>query len=258
MKVVILAGGKGTRIAEESIIKPKPLIEIGEKPILWHIMKEYSHFGFNEFVICCGYKQQMIKEWFSNYYITNSDITFDFARENDITIHKTNTDPWKVTCVDTGLDTMTGGRILRIKPYIGNEPFLLTYGDGVCDVDISQLVEFHKKHGKKATLTAVIQKQEKGVLDISEIGAVKSFREKKDKDESPINAGFMVLEPSVFDYLKDDTTVFEQEPLEKLAAEGELMSYRHEGFWQCMDSLREKQLLESLWEKGNAPWKTWK
>ncbi|MCQ2497628.1 MAG: glucose-1-phosphate cytidylyltransferase [Lachnospiraceae bacterium] len=257
MKVVILAGGKGTRIAEESIIKPKPLIEIGDKPILWHIMKEYSHFGFNEFIICCGYKQHMVKEWFNNYYITNSDITFDFTKENAITVHKTNTDPWKVTCVDTGLDTMTGGRILRIKPYIGDEPFLLTYGDGVCDVNIADLVEFHKSHGKKATLTAVIQKQEKGVLDISEIGAVKSFREKKDKDESPINAGFMVLEPSVFDYLKDDTTVFEQEPLEKLAAEGELMSYRHEGFWQCMDSLREKQMLEAMWAKGNAPWKTW-
>ncbi len=257
MKVVILAGGKGTRIAEESIIKPKPLIEIGDKPILWHIMKEYSHFGFNEFIICCGYKQHMVKEWFNNYYITNSDITFDFGNENTIKVHKTNTDPWKVTCVDTGLDTMTGGRILRIKPYVGDEPFLLTYGDGVCDVNIADLVEFHKSHGKKATLTAVIQKQEKGVLDISEIGAVKSFREKKDKDESPINAGFMVLEPSVFDYLKDDSTVFEQEPLEKLAAEGELMSYRHEGFWQCMDSLREKQMLEAMWAKGNAPWKTW-
>lgn len=257
MKVVILAGGKGTRIAEESVIKPKPLIEIGDKPILWHIMKEYSHFGFNEFIICCGYKQHMIKEWFTNYYISNSDITFDFSKQNDITVHKTNTDPWKVTCVDTGLDTMTGGRILRIKPYVGDEPFLLTYGDGVCDVNIADLVEFHKSHGKKATLTAVIQKQEKGVLDISEIGAVKSFREKKDKDESPINAGFMVLEPSVFDYLKDDSTVFEQEPLEKLAAEGELMSYRHEGFWQCMDSLREKQMLEAMWAKGSAPWKTW-
>lgn len=257
MKVVILAGGKGTRIAEESVIKPKPLIEIGDKPILWHIMKEYSHFGFNEFIICCGYKQHMIKEWFTNYYISNSDITFDFSKQNDITVHKTNTDPWKVTCVDTGLDTMTGGRILRIKPYVGDEPFLLTYGDGVCDVNIADLVEFHKSHGKKATLTAVIQKQEKGVLDISEIGAVKSFREKKDKDESPINAGFMVLEPSVFDYLTDDATVFEQEPLEKLAAEGELMSYRHEGFWQCMDSLREKQMLEAMWAKGSAPWKTW-
>lgn len=257
MKVVILAGGKGTRISEESVIRPKPMIEIGGKPILWHIMKEYSHFGFDEFIICCGYKQHMIKEWFADYYLSNSDVTFDFANNNDITIHKTYNEPWKVTCVDTGLETMTGGRILRVKKYIGNEPFLLTYGDGVCDVNIADLVAFHKKHGKKATLTAVVQKQEKGVLDISEIGAVRSFREKKATDESPINAGFMVLEPTVFDYLEDDTTIFEQGPLEKLAAEGELMSYRHEGFWQCMDSLREKQMLEAMWDKGNAPWKTW-
>lgn len=257
MKVVILAGGKGTRISEESVLRPKPMIEIGGKPILWHIMKEYSHFGFNEFIICCGYKQHMIKEWFADYYLSNSDVTFDFANNNDIIIHKTYNEPWKVTCVDTGFDTMTGGRILRIKPYVGDEPFLFTYGDGVCDVNIADLVAFHKQHGKKATLTAVVQKQEKGVLDISEIGAVRSFREKKATDESPINAGFMVLEPSVFDYLKDDSTVFEQEPLERLAIEGELMSYRHEGFWQCMDSLREKETLEAMWAKGNAPWKTW-
>ena len=261
MKVVILAGGKGTRISEESVIRPKPMIEIGDKPILWHIMKEYAHYGYNDFIICCGYKQHMIKEWFADYFLYNSDVTFDYTNYDEngakMEIHQSNIEPWKVTCVDTGLDVMTGGRIKRIQKYVGDDPFMLTYGDGVCDVNISELVKFHESHGKKATLTAVVQKQEKGVLDISEIGAVRSFREKKSSDESPINAGYMVLEPSVFDYLEGDSTVFEQKPLEKLAEEGELMSYRHEGFWQCMDSLREKQLLEAMWDKGNAPWKVW-
>lgn len=258
MKVVILAGGKGTRISEESEYRPKPMIEIGDKPILWHIMKEYSHYGFNDFVICCGYKQHMIKNWFADYFLYNSDVTFDYSSgKNDVLIHKSDVEPWKVTCVDTGLDTMTGGRIKRIQEYVGDETFMMTYGDGVCDVNIKELVKYHESHGKKATLTAVVQKQEKGVLDISEIGAVRSFREKNNVDETPINAGYMVLEPSVFDYLSDDTCIFEREPLEKLANEGELMSYKHEGFWQCMDSMREKAILELMWSKGNAPWKVW-
>ena len=258
MKVVILAGGYGTRLSEETVLKPKPMVEIGDKPILWHIMKHYSYYGFNEFVICCGYKQHMIKEWFADYYLYNSDVTFDFAKGGDMEILNSKTEPWKVTCVDTGLKTMTGGRIKRIQKYIGDEPFLMTYGDGVCDVDINKLVEYHKSHGKKATLTAVVKKQEKGILDISEMGAVRSFREKQAVDETPINAGFMVLEPSVFDYLDGDECVFETKPLGRLAEEGELMSYRHEGFWQCMDSMREKEVLEKLWEKNNAPWKVWK
>ncbi len=258
MKVVILAGGRGTRIAEESEYRPKPMVEIGDKPILWHIMKEYSHYGYNDFIICCGYKQYMIKEWFNDYFLHNCDITFDYTEgTRNLTVHSTSVEPWRVTCVDTGLDTMTGGRIKRVQKYIGNEPFMLTYGDGVCDVDINKLVQFHKSHGKKATLTSVTQKQQKGVLDISEVGAVRSFREKKAMDESPINAGYMVFEPAVFDYLENDDTVLEQYPLERLALEGELMSYSHNGFWQCMDSLREKSLLELMWKQGKAPWKVW-
>ena len=258
MKTVILAGGKGTRISEESEYRPKPMIEIGEKPILWHIMKEYSYYGFHDFIICCGYKQHMIKEWFADYFLHNCDVTFDYTKGgSDMIIHEAHTEPWKVTCVDTGLETMTGGRIKRIQKYIGSEPFMLTYGDGVCDVNISELVKYHQKHGKKATLTAVVQKQEKGVLDITEKGAVRSFREKKTTDMTSINAGYMVLEPTVFDYLIDDETIFEAEPLETLARNGELMSYRHEGFWQCMDSLNEKNMLERLWKSGKAPWKVW-
>lgn len=257
MKVVILAGGFGTRISEESQYKPKPMVEIGGMPILWHIMKGYSHYGFNEFIICAGYKQHVIKEWFANYFLYTSDVTFDFTSGNKTVIHHRHAEPWKVTVVDTGLNTMTGGRIKRIQPYVGQEPFLMTYGDGVCDVDISKLVEFHKQHGKTATLTAVVQKQEKGVLDIGAWGAVKSFREKKVIDGSPINAGFMVLQPEIFDYLEGDDTVFEAKPMERLATEGQLMSYRHDGFWQCMDSMREKQLLEDLWKSERAPWKIW-
>ncbi len=258
MKVVILAGGRGTRISEESEYRPKPMVEIGDKPILWHIMKEYSYYGFNEFIICCGYKQYMIKEWFNDYFLHNCDVTFDYSGgTRNIEVHSSSVEPWKVTCVDTGLDTMTGGRIKRIQKYVGDEPFMLTYGDGVCDVDINKLVEFHKSHGRKATLTAVIQKQQKGVLEISEVGAVRSFREKQAVDETPINAGYMVLEPAIFDYLEGDDTVFEQGPLERLASEGELMSYSHKGFWQCMDSLREKALLEFMWKQNKAPWKVW-
>ncbi len=258
MKVVLLAGGFGTRITEESAFKPKPLIEIGGMPILWHIMKSYAYYGHNEFIICAGYKQHAIKEWFSNYFLDSSDVTFDYRNgQNELTIHKSYAEPWKVTVVDTGLNTMTGGRIKRIKDYVGNEPFLMTYGDGVCDVDINKLVAYHNEHGKIATLTAVMEDQSKGVLDIGGDNAVKSFREKKISDGAPINAGFMVLNPEIFDYIEGDTTVFEREPLERLANEGQLMSYMHRGFWQCMDNIREKNMLEKLLENGKAPWKKW-
>ncbi len=257
MKVVILAGGLGTRIAEESRYKPKPMVEIGGMPILWHIMKEYFHYGFDDFIICAGYKQQVIKEWFSNYFLNTSDVTFDFTKGNQMVIHQQRAEPWRVTIVDTGLNTMTGGRIKRVQPYIGQETFMMTYGDGVCDVDIGALLDFHRSHHKIATLTAVLQKQQKGVLDIGKMGAVKSFREKQVADGAAINAGYMVLEPEIFNYLDGDETVFETTPLEKLVEEGQLMSYRHTGFWQCMDSIREKQLLEELWEAGKAPWKNW-
>ncbi len=259
MKVVLLAGGFGTRISEESQFKPKPMIEIGEKPILWHIMKEYSYYGYNEFVVCAGYKQHVIKEWFADYFLHNSDITFDFTNgNNDMTIHNQHCEPWKVTVVDTGLNTMTGGRIKRIKPYIGNETFLMTYGDGVCDVNIAELVKFHQSHGKKATLTAVKLEQEKGVLDIGGDNAVKAFREKNMSDGAPINAGYMVLEPDVFDYITGDDTVFEKDPMMRLVEAGELMSYMHTGFWQCMDTKREKDKLDKLLTNGKAPWKKWK
>ena len=257
MKVVLLAGGKGTRIAEESIYRPKPMIEIGEMPILWHIMKQYSYYGFNEFVICAGYKQEYIKEWFSNYFINRSDITFDYTDGENLTVDYSNVEKWKVSICDTGLETMTGGRVKRIQKYIGDTTFMLTYGDAVCDVDINKLLDFHKQHGKLATITSVIRKQEKGILDISDIDFVRSFREKQQTDGTPINAGYMVLEPDVFKYLEDDETVFEKAVLETLANKGELMSYVHRGFWQCMDSLREKQLLEKVWETGEAPWKKW-
>lgn len=258
MKVVILAGGLGTRISEESQFKPKPMVELGGMPILWHIMKLYSHYGYNDFIICAGYKQYVIKEYFANYFLHSSDITYDFTNgHNEMILHHSDVEPWKVTVVDTGLNTMTGGRVKRIQEYMEDKPFMLTYGDGVCDVDIGKLVEFHRSHGKLATLTAVIQKQQKGVLDIDAVGAVKSFREKQEGDGAPINAGFMVLEPRIFDYLEGDKTVLEREPLERLAAEGQLMSYRHVGFWQCMDNIREKEILEKLWASGQAPWKVW-
>jgi len=257
MKVVLLAGGYGTRFSEESQFKPKPMIEIGGMPILWHIMKSYSAYGFNEFVICAGYKQHMIKEWFADYFLHTSDITFDFTVGNDIIVHSKTCEPWKVTVVDTGLKTMTGGRIKRVWPYIGDEPFMMTYGDGVCDVDVAKLLEFHRSHGRIATLTSVLQAQQKGVLHIGGDNAVHSFREKNSSDGVPINAGFMVLNPEVFDYIEGDDTVFEREPLERLAEEHQLMSFMHRGFWQCMDNKREKDLLEQLWESGAAPWKRW-
>ena len=257
MKVVILAGCLGTRISEETHLKPKPMIEIGGRPILWHIMKYYSEFGFHDFVICLGYKQYVVKEFFADYFLHTSDVTFDLAN-NRMEVHNNYAEPWKVTLVDTGLNTMTGGRVKRIQPYIGNEPFMLTYGDGVCNVDLKGLVEFHKSHGKTATITTVSIDQQKGVLDIGPDNTIRSFREKAASDGAIINGGFMVLNPEVFSYLKDDTTVFEQEPMTRLAAEGQLMSFYHDGFWQCMDTQREMQLLETLWQSGNAPWKIWK
>lgn len=257
MKAVILAGGFGTRISEESEYKPKPMIEIGGKPILWHIMKEYSYYGINEFVICAGYKQYVIKEWFADYFIHNSDITFDFTQGNKMIVHREHSEPWKVTVVDTGLNTMTGGRIKRIKPYVGNEPFFMTYGDGVCDIDILKLLEFHKKHGKIATLTSVNVDQRFGVLEIDRDNTIRAFREKSSNDGSQINAGYMVLNPRIFDYIEGDSTVFEKEPLQRLAEEGELMAYYHRGYWQCMDTKREKDKLEEIWASGHAPWKKW-
>ena len=258
MKVVLLAGGFGTRISEQSQYKPKPMLEIGGKPILWHIMKEYSYYGFNEFIICAGYKQHMIKEWFADYFLHNSDITFDFTQgRNDMTIHDQHCEPWKVTVVDTGLHTMTGGRIKRIQKYVGNETFMMTYGDGVCDVNIQSLLNFHQSHGKIATLTAVKMEQQKGALEIDGFNAVRSFREKNADDSSPVNAGYMVFNPKIFDYLYDDETVLERQPLERLAKEGQLMSYLYKGFWQCMDTQREKEILEKLLATGKAPWVKW-
>jgi glucose-1-phosphate cytidylyltransferase len=258
MKTVILAGGFGTRISEESHLKPKPMIEVGGKPILWHIMKIYSHYGFNEFIICCGYKAYAIKEYFADYYLHNSDITFDFRNGNAMTVHSNNSEPWKVTLIDTGLNTMTGGRVKRIQPYVGNEPFFLTYGDGVSDINIAETLEFHKKHNKKATLTAVNVGQRFGVLETEEDGRIVAFREKSDDDGGVINAGFMVLEPKIFDYIDGDSTVLERKPLESLASSGELMAYRHTGFWQCMDTQRDREKLEELWQSGQAPWKVWR
>ena len=257
MKVVILAGGFGTRISEESHLKPKPMIEIGGMPLLWHIMKEYSYHGFNEFIICAGYKQHVIKEYFADYYLHRSDVTFDFTLDNKMIIHNNVAEDWKVTIVDTGLNTMTGGRVKRVKEYIGDETFMLTYGDGVCDIDINKLVEFHKGHGRKATITAIDVDQRFGVLEIGKGGTVKAFREKDDLDASIINGGYMVLEPSVLDYIDGDKTVFEKEPLERLVENNELMAYRYKGFWHCMDTQRDKMVLEELWESGKAPWKKW-
>ncbi|WP_352415440.1 glucose-1-phosphate cytidylyltransferase [Oscillibacter ruminantium] len=257
MKVVLLAGGYGTRISEESQFKPKPMLEIGGMPILWHIMKEYSHYGYNEFIICAGYKQHVIKEWFADYFLHTSDITFDFTQGNKVIVHNQHSEPWKVTVVDTGLDTMTGGRIKRIQPYVGNEPFMMTYGDGVSDVDIDKLMVFHKSHGEIATLTSVSVEQRFGVLDINEDDTIRAFREKSNDDGSRINAGYMVLNPEIFDYIAGDSTVFEKAPLEAVAKLGKLKAYQHDGFWQCMDTKREMDKLEDMWASGQAPWKTW-
>lgn len=258
MKVVILAGGYGTRISEESYLKPKPMIEIGGKPILWHIMKSYSYYGYCDFIICAGYKQHVIKEWFADYFLHQSDITFNFKNGSDeMIIHNQHCEPWEVTVVDTGLDTMTGGRIRRIQKYVENETFMLTYGDGICDADLQKLERFHKEKGKKATITSVTIKQNKGVLEISDDDLVKSFREKSEDDKARINGGFMVLEPDIFHYIQEDGTVFEKEPMEKLAEEGELAAFRYDGFWQCMDTKREMERLETLIQKKSAPWIKW-
>lgn len=258
MKAVILAGGYGTRISEESHFKPKPMIEIGDRPILWHIMKTYSAHGINEFVICAGYKQYVIKEWFADYFYHTSDITFDFTWGNEMIVHKKHAEPWKVTVVDTGLNTMTGGRVNRIRKYLEDEPFCLTYGDAVADVDIASLIKFHKEHGKTVTMTTVNIAQQKGVLDIASDNTITAFREKSVEDSTLINGGFMVCEQKIFDYILDgDKTVLEQTPMRNLAADGELKSFRHNGFWQCMDTKREKDMLEELWESGKAPWKVW-
>ena len=256
MKVVLLAGGFGTRISEESHLKPKPMIEIGEKPILWHIMKYYSQFGFCEFVICLGYKQYVVKEFFADYFLHTSDVTFDLAA-NKMEVHNNYAEPWKVTLVDTGLNTMTGGRIKRIQPFIGDEPFMLTYGDGLSDVDLKALAAFHQAHGKIATIMAVNVGQRFGVLDIRQGGQIQSFREKNDSDGAWINGGFMVMSPRVFDYIQGDGTVFEKEPLERPAKDEQLMAYQHRGFWKCMDTQRDKLQLEALWQEGRAPWKIW-
>ena len=258
MKVVILAGGFGTRISEESQFKPKPMIEIGGIPILVHIMRTYSAYGFNEFIICAGYKQHMIKEYFADYFLHTSDVTFDFSNgKNDMTIHHSHAEPWKVTVVDTGLNTMTGGRVKRIREYVGNEPFMLTYGDAVGDVNIAELVEYHKKQGKLGTVSVYNFGQNKGVLEVNEDGSVAAFREKSDFDGDLINIGFMVFQPELFDYIEGDSTVFEQGPMTSLVKMNQLSAYTHKGFWQCMDTVREKEKLEKLWAAGNAPWKVW-
>ena len=255
MKVLLLAGGFGTRLSEETDIRPKPMAEIGGKPIIWHIMKGYSHYGFNEFVILLGYKGYYIKEYFGNYFLHQSDVTIDLST-NGIEVHNNTSEPWKVTLLETGQDTMTGGRIKRAKNFIGNEPFLLTYGDGVSDVDLSDLIQFHKKHGKLITMTAVQPEGRFGALE-TDGTRVSSFLEKPKGDGSWINGGFFVCQPEVLDYIAGDQTVFEQEPLMQLAKNGELFNYRHKGFWKCMDTLRDKKVLNEMWDKGQAKWKTW-
>ena len=256
MKVVILAGGLGTRISEETVFKPKPMVLIGDKPILWHIMKIYSSYGFNDFVICCGYKGHVIKEYFANYLLHESDVTINTST-NDLTFHNSNSENWNVSLINTGELTMTGGRIKRIQEYVGNESFFLTYGDGVGDININDLLKFHKSHGKKATLTATKPFGRFGVIDITDNGQITSFKEKDKEDVSWINGGFFVLEPSVFDYIEGDSTVFEKEPLEKLTQEGELNAFKHDGFWRAMDSLNDKNVLEEYWNTGTAAWKVW-
>jgi glucose-1-phosphate cytidylyltransferase len=257
MKAVILAGGLGTRISEETHLKPKPMIEIGGKPILWHIMKMYSHHGINEFIICCGYKGYVIKEYFANYFLHMSDVTFDMS-SNNMQVHHRYAEPWKVTLVDTGDETMTGGRLKRVAKYLKDDKeFCFTYGDGVSDVDIAELIVFHRKHGKLATLTATVPPGRFGALDISEQAHVRSFEEKPKGDGGMINGGFFVLSPKVIGLIEGDSTIWERSPLEKLASNVQLMAFQHHGFWQPMDTLREKILLEQLWSSGKAPWKKW-
>lgn len=256
MKVLILAGGYGTRISEETDLKPKPMIEIGGKPILWHIMKIYSSYGFNEFVVLLGYKGYVLKEYFANYFLHQSDVTFNL-QDNDMQIHNNTSEPWKVTLLDTGIDTMTGGRVKKAKEFIGNEPFLLTYGDGVADVNITALVDFHQKHGNMVTLTSVQPEGRFGSMHTNDRGLVKSFVEKPEGDGTWINGGFFVCEPKLLDYIDSDSQMLEREPFEKIVKAEQLYTYRHSGFWQCMDTLRDKNKLNELWHAGKAPWKVW-
>lgn len=257
MKVVILAGGFGTRISEESHLKPKPMIEIGGRPILWHIMKIYSHFGFSDFVICLGYKGYCIKEYFAHYFLHESDVTFDFREGNQRIVHSHSAEPWRVTLVDTGQDTLTGGRVKRIAHYLEGQPFMLTYGDGVANVNIRELVEFHRKSGRLATVTTTQPSGKFGALNLSDSDQVVSFQEKPKGDGGWINAGFFVMQPEAVGYIKDDSTILEREPLEQLAGKGELMAYKHHGFWQPMDTMRDKNNLDEMWKSGEAPWKVW-
>ena len=259
MKVVILAGGFGTRISEESHLKPKPMIAIGDAPILWHIMKGYSYYGFNEFVICCGYKGHIIKEYFADYYLYRSDITFDFANNNEMIIHNNVAEPWKVTLVDTGLHTQTGGRIKRVQKYIGDETFMLTYGDGVSNIDLKELLEYHKKQKTIATISAIQPGNKFGVLEIEKDMRISKFTEKGKEEGGWINAGFMVMEPEIFNYMSDDPNLsFERETLAEMANIGQLSAYKHYGFWQCMDTQRDKYFLEQMLEHNEAPWMVWK
>lgn len=257
MKAVILAGGLGTRISEESHLKPKPMIEIGEMPIIWHIMKEYTCFGINDFIICAGYKQHIIKEWFANYFLHTSDVTFDFTGENQMLVHRKHIEPWRVSIVNTGLKTQTGGRIQRIREYVENETFMLTYGDAVGDININELINFHRAQGKVGTMTLYNFGQSKGVVEVGKSNIIEAFREKSNLDGDLINIGYMVFEPKVFDYLQGDTVPFEGAPLNNMAQAGQLAGYIHRGYWQCMDTLSEKQKLEKLWNDGCAPWKLW-
>ncbi len=256
MKVLILAGGLGSRLSEETILKPKPMVEIGDKPILWHIMKIYASYGYNDFIILCGYKGYIIKSYFANYYRHLADMTIDMAK-NTVEYHKNHAEPWKVTLVDTGLETMTGGRIKKVRDYVGNEPFMLTYGDGVADIDVKKLVDFHKEHGKLVTMTSVLPEGRFGALDLDDKNKVRSFREKPKGDGSWINGGFFVCQPEVFDYIEDEKTIFEREPLENLAKNDQLYTYKHHGFWKPMDTQRDKTQLEELIKNNNAPWMTW-
>lgn len=257
MKVVILAGGMGTRLSEETEFKPKPMVEIGEKPLLWHIMRIYSHYGFRDFVICLGYKGYIIKEYFANYSLHEDNVTIDMKNDK-INIHHKKVEPWKVTLVDTGINTMTGGRIKKIEKYVGNKSFMLTYGDGVADINIKKLVDFHRKNGRFATVTAVQPVGRFGTIDLNEKGNITAFHEKPPKDRAWINGGFFVLEPNVFRYIDGDSTVWEKKPLESITRDRQLTVYKHLGFWKCMDTMRDKIELEKLWQETNAPWKVWK
>ena len=256
MKAVILAGGLGTRLSEETQVKPKPMIEIGGMPILWHIMKIYSHYGYNEFIICLGYKGSYIREWFNNYYLHHSDMTMDL-KKNNITFHKNRSEPWKVTLVDTGDGTMTGGRLKRVREHIGNKAFMMTYGDGVCDIRIDKLVEYHKSHTADVTMTTVIPEGRFGTVVTNKKNGITAFSEKTD-NKNRVNGGFFVFEPNLFEYIKDDTTILEREPLETFAREGNINAYTHDGFWMPMDKLSDKIKLDELWRQGKAPWKFWK